>query len=196
MALFQLCKRSFLPVSGTFSPQNSFVQLSRQVQTTTQFWQISSKTSPAANRSEDFPVDDETSDKSSPMPTGAANVIDVSDLDRVEKSINRVSLMGRVGNDPQLRGTEKNPVLLFSLATHENFRNETGRLQQKTMWHRIGIFKPGLREAVFKYLKKGQRLYVTGNITYSNLKDPATNTARVATTIVADDVIVLSGPSM
>lgn len=103
-------------------------------------------------------------------------------------------LAGRIGSDPQLRGTEANPVLLFSLATHENFRSDTGTLQQKTMWHRVAIFKIGLRETIFKYARKGQRVYLTGTVSYSNVKDTETSILRTVTTIIADDIIMLAGP--
>ena len=113
----------------------------------------------------------------------------------MEKCVNQITLLGRIGSDPQLRGTEASPVLLFSLATHENFRSDTGTLQQKTMWHRVAIFKIGLRETIFKYARKGQRVYLTGTVSYSNVKDTETSILRTVTTIIADDIIMLAGPS-
>lgn len=107
---------------------------------------------------------------------------------RIEKTLNQVTLLGRVGGEPQKRGTEQHPVVIFSLATHTNFRDEAGDFSQKTDWHRICIFKPSLRESVYNYLHKGQRVYVTGRITYGEIKDEGGNT-RSATSIVAEDVI-------
>ncbi|XP_055356595.1 single-stranded DNA-binding protein, mitochondrial-like [Paramacrobiotus metropolitanus] len=126
---------------------------------------------------------------------GASGPQDVSHLERLERTVNLVTLMGRVGGDPQMRGTEENPVLLFSVATHENFRDTTGAIMQKTMWHRIAIFRPGLRETVFRICKKGHRVYVTGVLNYGNVKDPETGNMRTIATVVADNLIILSDPA-
>lgn len=61
---------------------------------------------------------------------------------------------------------------------------------QKTEWHRICVFKNGLRDNVYRYLHKGQRVYITGRLTYGEVKDEAGN-ARPTTAVVADDVIFL-----
>lgn len=63
-----------------------------------------------------------------------------------------------------------------------------GEIAQKTEWHRICIFKPHLRESVFKYAEKGQRVLVEGRIIYGEIKDTDGN-ARATTSIVADEVI-------
>ncbi|OQV14370.1 putative Single-stranded DNA-binding protein, mitochondrial [Hypsibius exemplaris] len=126
----------------------------------------------------------------------SSEVKDVSNLARLEKCVNMVQLMGRIGSEPQLRGTEQHPVLLFSLATHTQYRDsDTGSMQQKTFWHRVAIFKNGLRETCFKYCHKGARVYITGEVQYSNVKDPETNYVRTVTSIVADDVVMLGGNS-
>lgn len=59
---------------------------------------------------------------------------------------------------------------------------------QRTDWHRISIFKPGLRDTVYKYLKKGQRVYITGKLSYGEVKMDD-GQVRSASTIIADDVI-------
>lgn len=112
----------------------------------------------------------------------------------LEKTINQVTLLGRVGADPQKRGTEQHPVVIFSLATHINFRNERekGTLTQKTEWHRICIFKPGLRDSIYNNLQKGQRVHVTGKLTYGEIQDSQGQT-RPTASIVADDVIFFRG---
>ncbi|KAJ8952398.1 hypothetical protein NQ318_014490 [Aromia moschata] len=88
---------------------------------------------------------------------------------RIEKTINSVQLLGRVGADPQKKGTEEHPIAVFSLATHSNYRYESGEFLQRTEWHRVICFKPGLRETILNYLKKGQRVHVTGKITYGQV---------------------------
>ncbi|XP_039294682.1 single-stranded DNA-binding protein, mitochondrial [Nilaparvata lugens] len=107
---------------------------------------------------------------------------------RVEKSINHVTLLGRVGADPQKRGTEQHPVVVFSLATNTNYKYDSGDFGQKTDWHRICVFKPSLRDTIYSYLKKGQRVHVTGRLSYGEIRDEQ-GTARTATSIIADDVI-------
>jgi len=106
---------------------------------------------------------------------------------RVEKTINQVMLLGRVGADPQKRGTQEHPVVVFSLATHANYQYGTGDLLQKTDWHRVCVFKPFLRDTVYKYMNKGQRVLVQGRITYGEVKSED-GTSHMTTSIIADDV--------
>ncbi|CAL1293593.1 unnamed protein product [Larinioides sclopetarius] len=108
----------------------------------------------------------------------------------LEKSINHVTLLGRVGIDPQLRGTESKPVVVFTLATNTNYKYETGEIRQKTDWHRIAVFKNSLRDTVLEYLRKGSRVYVEGRIVYSEYNDTK-GTAFASTSIVANDVVFL-----
>ncbi|CAH0561235.1 unnamed protein product [Brassicogethes aeneus] len=107
---------------------------------------------------------------------------------RIEKTINNVQLLGRVGADPQKKGSEDHPIAVFSLATHSNYRYESGEFLQRTEWHRVVCFKPGLRETILNYLKKGQRVHVTGRITYGEIKGED-GRPRSTTAIAADDVI-------
>ncbi|XP_050544496.1 single-stranded DNA-binding protein, mitochondrial isoform X1 [Daktulosphaira vitifoliae] len=106
---------------------------------------------------------------------------------KIEKTLNSVTLLGRVGAEPQKRGSEDHPVVVFSLATHQNYiqNNEN---TQKTEWHRVVVFKPGLRDSVYNYLQKGQRVYVSGRLMYGELKDDSGNT-RTTASVAADDVI-------
>ncbi|XP_046728469.1 single-stranded DNA-binding protein, mitochondrial isoform X2 [Silurus meridionalis] len=94
----------------------------------------------------------------------------------LERSINRVQLLGRVGQDPVMRQVEgRNPVTIFSMATNEMWRSgegevsQTGDVSQKTTWHRISVFKPGLRDVAYHYVKKGARILVEGKLDYDNI---------------------------
>ncbi|XP_009202254.1 single-stranded DNA-binding protein, mitochondrial isoform X1 [Papio anubis] len=109
----------------------------------------------------------------------------------LERSLNRVQLLGRVGQDPVLRQVEgKNPVTIFSLATNEMWRSgdsevyQMGDVSQKTTWHRISVFRPGLRDVAYQYVKKGSRIYLEGKIDYGEYMDK-NNVRRQATTIIA-----------
>ncbi|ODM98502.1 Single-stranded DNA-binding protein, mitochondrial [Orchesella cincta] len=110
---------------------------------------------------------------------------------RMEKTVNTVNLMGRVGGDPQKRGTQEHPVVVFSVATHSNYNYQTGGVLQKTDWHRVCVFKPYLRDSVYKYLNKGQRVYVTGRVSYGEVKDEK-GASHTTSSIIADDVIFIS----
>lgn len=59
---------------------------------------------------------------------------------------------------------------------------------QKTDWHKICVFKPNLRDFVYKYLKKGQRTMITGRINYSEFKGADGNVSS-STSIIADDIV-------
>ncbi|KAI5094230.1 single-stranded DNA-binding protein, mitochondrial [Silurus meridionalis] len=114
------------------------------------------------------------------------------------EAINRVQLLGRVGQDPVMRQVEgRNPVTIFSMATNEMWRSgegevsQTGDVSQKTTWHRISVFKPGLRDVAYHYVKKGARILVEGKLDYGEYVDK-NNVKRQATTIIADNIVFLS----
>ncbi|XP_012685699.2 single-stranded DNA-binding protein, mitochondrial [Clupea harengus] len=119
----------------------------------------------------------------------------------LERSINKVQLLGRVGQDPVMRQVEgRNPVTIFSMATNEMWRSggegvgtgaDTGDVSQKTTWHRISVFKPGLRDVAYQYVKKGTRVLVEGKLDYGEYVDK-NNVRRQATTIIADNIVFLS----
>lgn len=109
----------------------------------------------------------------------------------IVSGINSVQLLGRVGADPQKKGSDEHPVVIFSLATHNNYRYDSGEFLQRTDWHRVICFKPGLRETIMTYLRKGQRVYVTGRLTYGETKGVDGST-KTTTSITAEDVIFLN----
>lgn len=108
-----------------------------------------------------------------------------------ERGINQVTLLGRAGQDPQLRGTEEHAVTIFPLATSFTLRSPEGEYTQKTEWHRITIFRPVLRDIVSQNVKRGDKVFVTGRISYSQYKDSNEAVQRTAS-IIADDVIRVS----
>uniref|UniRef100_A0A8D2ZYH0 Single-stranded DNA binding protein 1 n=2 Tax=Scophthalmus maximus TaxID=52904 RepID=A0A8D2ZYH0_SCOMX len=116
----------------------------------------------------------------------------------LERSINRVQLLGRVGQEPVMRQVDgRNPVTIFSMATNEMWRSgegemtSTGDISQKTTWHRVSVFKPGLRDVAYQHVKKGSRLLVEGKLDYGEYVDK-NQVRRQATTIIADNIIFLS----
>lgn len=79
-------------------------------------------------------------------------------------SVNKVILVGNVGQDPEVRQFQNGgQVCSFSLATSENWKDRnTGERREKTEWHRISIFNEGLVKVVQNYVKKGSKLYIEG----------------------------------
>jgi len=112
---------------------------------------------------------------------------------RGERGINSVTLLGRVGIDPESRGSEAAPVSIFSLATSKNLvsNKQDGNIHQMTDWHRVAVFRPGLREFVAEQIKKGDKVYVTGEIRYSDFTPQGSSTTVKIANIVADDVLVI-----
>src|SRR5579883_96365 len=80
-------------------------------------------------------------------------------------SVNKVILIGNLGRDPEVRTTQNGTkVANLSLATSENWRDKsTGERKEKTEWHRVVIFGT-LADIAEKYLKKGSKVYVCGQL--------------------------------
>ena len=72
-------------------------------------------------------------------------------------SLNKVLLIGRLGNDPEIKQKQNGKsVARLSVATSESWKDKnTGEKKEKTEWHRVVIFNEGLVSVVQKYLKKG-----------------------------------------
>ena len=81
-------------------------------------------------------------------------------------SVNKVILVGNVGNDPEIRTFGNGgKVANFSLATSENWRDkQSGERKEKTEWHRVAVFNDGLVGVIERYVKKGSKLYVEGKL--------------------------------
>ena len=90
-------------------------------------------------------------------------------------SIKKVILLGRLGADPEIRVSQDgNKIARFSIATSESWKDKnTNEKKDKTEWHKIVIFSPGLADVVEKYLKKGALVYVEGQIRYRKYTDQA-----------------------
>jgi single-strand DNA-binding protein len=81
-------------------------------------------------------------------------------------SVNKVILVGNLGKDPEVRRmTSGEPVVNLSLATSESWRDKaSGERKEKTEWHRVVIFNKNLAEVAEKYLRKGSKVYVEGQL--------------------------------
>ena len=80
--------------------------------------------------------------------------------------VNKVILVGNLGKDPETRRTtDGNPIVNFTLATSENWRDKaTGERKEKTEWHRVVIFNENLAKVAEQYLRKGSKVYIEGQL--------------------------------
>jgi single-strand DNA-binding protein len=81
-------------------------------------------------------------------------------------SVNKVILVGNLGKDPEVRHTQDGKSIVnLSIATSENWRDKSsGERKEKTEWHRVVIFNEGLAKVAEQYLKKGQTVYIEGQL--------------------------------
>jgi len=104
--------------------------------------------------------------------------------------INKVTLIGNLGKDPEVRHLESGAMVAsFSLATNEVYKDKDGNFQQVTEWHNIVAWRE-LAERAEKNLKKGSMVYIEGKITYRKYTDKDNN-ERYITDIVANTLRLL-----
>jgi single-strand DNA-binding protein len=103
---------------------------------------------------------------------------------------NRVTLIGNLGQDPEIKTTETGKkVTHFTLATNDGFKNSDGQKISETTWHNIVAWN-GLADIAGKYLKKGKEVVVEGRIVYRTYEDKKGLTKNI-TEIVLNDLILL-----
>lgn len=109
------------------------------------------------------------------------------------RGINKVILIGNLGNDPEVKYTASgSAVANVSIATSENWKDKaTGENQERTEWHRI-VFFGKLAEIVGEYLKKGSQVYVEGRLQTRKWQDKE-GQDRYTTEIVANEMQMLGG---
>ncbi len=114
----------------------------------------------------------------------------------MSRSLNKVTLIGNLGNDPEVRSTTGGSrVATFSLATSRSWNDQAGAKQEKTEWHRCVAWNSKgsqLADVVEKYVKKGDKLYVEGRIEYRQWQDKDGQT-RYSTEINVRELIMLGG---
>lgn len=85
--------------------------------------------------------------------------------------VNKVTLIGNLGRDPEVRRLENGAVVAkFSVATTENYRDKSGEWQSQTEWHDIVVWRH-LAERAETQLKKGAQVYVEGKLTHRSWED-------------------------
>ncbi|CAN5202803.1 single-stranded DNA-binding protein [soil metagenome] len=101
-------------------------------------------------------------------------------------------IIGNLGSDPEIRTTGSGTrVANFSVATSRSWSNQSGEQQEKTEWHRIVAWTK-LADVVERYLKKGDRVYIEGEIQYRSYEDKD-GVTKYSTEINASEMIMLGG---
>jgi len=103
-------------------------------------------------------------------------------------SLNKVMLVGNIGNEPEVRHSQDgSKIVTFSLATSENWKDKSGERKEKTEWHRVVIFSQGLADVAEKYLRKGSKVYVEGQLRTRKWQDQS-GADRYSTEVVLSGI--------
>jgi len=115
-------------------------------------------------------------------------------------SVNKVILVGNLGRDPEVRLTQDNKKIVnMSIATSETWKDRnTGERKEKTEWHRVVIFSDGLANIAEKYLRKGSKVYIEGQLQTRKWQDKDGQdryTTEIALQGFNSTLTMLDGPS-
>ena len=114
----------------------------------------------------------------------------------VSRSLNKVTLIGNLGADPEVRSTSNgSKVATLSVATSNQWKDKSGEKQEKTEWHRVVLWNTQyskLADIAEQYCKKGDKVYVEGAIEYRSWQDREGQT-RYTTEIKGKELILLGG---
>ena len=113
-------------------------------------------------------------------------------------SINKVILVGNVGQDPQIRQMNNGQrVASFSLATSDRWRDRnSGEQKEQTEWHRVVVFQPNLVDVVERMLQKGTKVYIEGALRtrkWQNQQGTEQYTTEVTLNPFSGQMIILAG---
>ena len=112
-------------------------------------------------------------------------------------ALNKVMLIGNVGQDPEVRYLESNPqnpgntakVATIRLATSERYRDRNGEQRENTEWHNVVLWR-NQADIVEKFVRKGSQIYVEGKLRTRSWTDQTGN-KRFATEVIADTIQLL-----
>jgi single-strand DNA-binding protein len=107
-------------------------------------------------------------------------------------SFNKITLVGNLGRDPELRYTPQGtPVCSFSLATNERRKDKTGEMQDQTTWFRVTLWGRQA-ETASQYLSKGRPVYIEGRLRVEEWTD-RDGKARHTLEVTATDMQFIGG---
>jgi single-strand DNA-binding protein len=108
-------------------------------------------------------------------------------------SLNRVIILGNLGQDPELRYTQSQmPVCTLNIATTDVRTGNDGQKQEFTEWHRVVVWNKAA-ENCSKYLSKGRTVLVEGRLQTRSWEDQKSGTKKYVTEIVANTVQFVGG---
>ena len=108
------------------------------------------------------------------------------------KSVNKVILIGHLGQDPELRYTGAGtPVCSLRIATNDSYKDSDGNFVERTEWHSV-VAWARLAEICSEYLQKGSQVYFEGQLQTRTWEDREGNT-RYTTEIKAREMVMLGG---
>lgn len=113
-------------------------------------------------------------------------------------TVNKVTLLGNIGRDPEVKSTTSGKrIVNVSLATSENWTDKgTGEKKERTEWHHVVIFNDNLVSIVEKYVHKGSKIYIEGQLQTRKWTDQA-GVERYSTEVVigqyGGSLVLLSG---
>jgi single-strand DNA-binding protein len=108
------------------------------------------------------------------------------------RGINKVILVGNLGNDPEVRYSQSGSTITsISLATSESWKDKNGEMQERTEWHRVKFFGR-LAEIAGEYLKKGRQVYIEGSLRTEKYIDK-NGVEKYSTDIIANEMQMLGG---
>ncbi|MBT0586863.1 single-stranded DNA-binding protein [Alteromonas oceanisediminis] len=108
------------------------------------------------------------------------------------RGVNKVILVGNLGNDPEVRYMPNgNAVANLSIATSESWKDQQGNQQERTEWHKVTMYRR-LAEIAGEYLKKGSQIYLEGKLQTRKWQDQQ-GQDRYTTEVIADQMQMLGG---
>lgn len=109
------------------------------------------------------------------------------------RGLNRVTLIGNLGKDPEIQTLEGNvKVAKFSLATTETYKDKNGQSHSETEWHNVVLWR-SLADLAKNYLQKGSMVYVEGKLKTRSYDDRE-GIKRTVVEIIAEQLIMLDKP--
>ena len=88
-----------------------------------------------------------------------------------KSSVNKVILVGNLGQDPESRFTPQGTAVTnLSIATNESWKDQSGDIQERTEWHRVVMYGR-MAETAVEYMRKGQMVYVEGRLNTREWED-------------------------
>ena len=113
----------------------------------------------------------------------------------MSKSLNRVTLLGHAGKDPEVHVLPSGTLVNLSLATSERFKDSRGEWQERTEWHHL-VGHKRIGEILRDYVRKGSRIYVEGVLRTRSWEDRESGQRRYRSEVILTDINLHLRPSL